>query len=71
MLLRVVVTTAHLTIITMLHENNSIETIEPFLKYITNDLIESSESENSFQYKYDNNLGEGDNYKYKCLTTIY
>ena len=48
-------------------ENNSIETIEPFLKYITNDLIESSESENSFQYKYDKNLGVGDNYKYKCL----
>ena len=47
-------------------ENTSNETLEPFLKYITNDLIESYEDlEISSQYKYDNNLGKGDNYK--CL----
>ena len=47
-------------------ENTSNETLDPFLKYITNDLIESNnELDKSNQYKYDNRLGNGD--KYVCL----
>ena len=47
-------------------ENTTNETLEPFLKYITNDLIESNiDLENSNRYKYEENLGNGD--KYTCL----
>ena len=46
--------------------NYSCEKIEPLLKYITNDLIESSvELANDYNYKYDFNLGDGN--KYVCL----
>ena len=47
-------------------ENTSNETIEPFLKYITNDLFDPSvKLEKSSRYKYNYNLGKGDNFK--CL----
>ena len=47
-------------------KNTSNIGIEPFLKYITNDLVESNVvSKREIHYKYDNNLGKGD--KYVCL----
>ena len=45
---------------------NDISKLEPFLKYITNDLIDSSSDfQNLCQYTYDDTLDNND--KYKCL----